>query len=184
MAWRISPHVISGEIDNRTHGIVTGCIFIDGMTGPIRLHLKGNCWRDLAGHRLTFISHEHSPTENTPGKKQTGHTGDMTASHKAKVPTCSEEELIEHFENKTPCPYTWKNSLYLEWHSEQNGRMVIEGTDFEYAIDPVPAWKMTQAEEDEQRATNEQNAIAYLKRFLGGDALEIEPPDTEDEDET
>jgi hypothetical protein len=42
------------------------------------------------------------------------------------------------------------NSLYLEWFSEANGRVVIESADYELNIS-APEWRMT-PEEDEQRA--------------------------------
>jgi len=54
MAWRLDQAVVKGEIDNRTKGIVTGRIWLFGIERPIELKLEGNCWRDMAGHLLTF----------------------------------------------------------------------------------------------------------------------------------
>jgi hypothetical protein len=52
MAWRIDESVVCGEIDNRVEGRVTGRIWFVGLDEPVELELKGNPWRDLAGHVL------------------------------------------------------------------------------------------------------------------------------------
>ena len=56
MAWRIDEQVIRGEIDNRTPGKVAGKLWLSGRTEPVVLELKGNPWRDLAGHLLKFTN--------------------------------------------------------------------------------------------------------------------------------
>jgi hypothetical protein len=47
-------------------------------------------------------------------------------------------------------PEHMANCLYLEWFSEQNGRVVIESVDYELSIS-APEWRLT-AEEDAERA--------------------------------
>jgi hypothetical protein len=54
------------------------------------------------------------------------------------------------------------NSLYLEWFSEANGRVVIESADYELSIS-TPEWRMT-PEENEQRA---KQAAASMDDFMG-----------------
>ena len=53
------------------------------------------------------------------------------------------------------------NSLYLEWFSEANGRVVIESADYELTIS-APEWRMT-PEEDEERA---RQAAAGMDGFM------------------
>jgi hypothetical protein len=53
------------------------------------------------------------------------------------------------------------NSLYLEWFSEANGRVVIESADYELTIS-TPQWRMTPVE-DEQRA---RDAAGGMDQFM------------------
>jgi len=53
------------------------------------------------------------------------------------------------------------NSLYLEWFSETNGRVVIESADYEVTIS-APEWRMT-AEEESARANQ---AAAAMEDFM------------------
>src|SRR5206468_6258223 len=55
-------------------------------------------------------------------------------------------------------PEHMANSLYLEWFSERNGRVVIESADYELTISP-PEWRMT-PEEDEERAKQTAEGMA------------------------
>ena len=56
------------------------------------------------------------------------------------------------------------NSLYLEWFSEQNGRVVIESADYELKIS-APEWRLTAAEE-KQRATDAANGMNWFMQKL------------------
>ena len=58
MAFRIHDSVVRGEIDNRTKGIISGKIWVEGRDQPIILNLKGNAHPDLAGCLLTFTNLE------------------------------------------------------------------------------------------------------------------------------
>ncbi|MGP8020993.1 MAG: hypothetical protein ACLPRE_08420 [Limisphaerales bacterium] len=53
------------------------------------------------------------------------------------------------------------NSLYLEWFSETNGRVVIESADYELTIS-APEWRLT-PEENEERA---RQAAAGMDNFM------------------
>ena len=58
------------------------------------------------------------------------------------------------------------NSLYLEWFSETNGRVVIESADYQLTIS-APAWQLT-PEENEQRARDASRAMdAFLQKLTG-----------------
>jgi hypothetical protein len=72
-------------------------------------------------------------------------------------------------DRKEKPPEHMANSLYLEWFSERNGRVVIESSDYELTIS-APEWRMT-PQEDEDRA---KEAAAGMENFMGKltDAIE------------
>ena len=147
MAWRIDEHVARGEIDNRVRGRVTGRIWFAGRPEPIVLELKGNCWRDLAGRRLEFTNPEPKPgLSDSFAARQEGAVGDITASRKVRVLEFPPEDMHLYYKTGREMPWHWGNSLYLEWFSARNGRVVIETTNFELRIVGGAAWEMTEAE--------------------------------------
>lgn len=155
MAWRIDEYVIRGEIDNRTRGHTTGRIWFEGRAEPVELELRGNCWRDLAGRRLEFINPQPKPgPEGNFAAHQVGAVGDITASRKVRVPDIPLDQLHLYYKTGREMPWHWGNSLYLEWFSEFNGRVVIESAAFELRIAGEPAWEMTEAEEEAQKRAN------------------------------
>jgi hypothetical protein len=100
---------------------------------------------------------------------QKGAAGDITASRKVKVPECSMEELMECFAASREFPWHWGNSLYLEWFSETNGRVVIETAHYQLEMDGEPAWAMTEQEEAGQRSKKSEAMMHFMER-LGGAA--------------
>lgn len=182
MAWRIDEQIVRGEIDNSTPGIVTGKIWLIGRDEPVDLKLTGNPWRDLAGHILKFTNpNPKSGIGSDLGSFQKGAVGDMTASRKVKVPECSMEELMEFYVKKQPFPWHWGNSLYLEWYSQTNGRVVIESAEYQLELNPEPAWILT---EDDERAQQESAAQAMVD-FMEAAGMAItnqEAPQEQDDD--
>lgn len=172
MAWRIDETLIRGEVDNRVRGRVTGRLWFVGREEPVTLDLAGNAWRDVAGHVLRFTNPD--PRVPRPDELkgladlQDGVVGDITASRKVKVPECSMDELMEYYEAKKPFPWHWGNSLYLEWHSAPNGRVVIESATYQLELDPEAAWTMSESEETEQRRANGRAMIDFMNRLLAG----------------
>jgi hypothetical protein len=172
MAFRIHDSVVRGEIDNRVKGIVRGRIWVEGRTEPMRLNLKGNAWPDLAGCLLTFtnplarIPHQHL---NSLDPIQRGSIGDLTASRKVRVFDMPLEKALEMIRRKEKPPEHMANSLYLEWFSEANGRVVVESADYVLTIS-APEWRMT-PEEDAERA---KQAAAGMGDFMQklGEAIE------------
>ena len=164
MAFRIHDSVVRGEIDNRLKGIVRGKIWVEGRAEPVILELKGNAWPDLAGCLLTFtnpqrcLPHPHLDSLN---HIQRGTIGDLTASRKVRVFDVPLEEALKMIRRKAKPPEHMANSLYLEWFSEANGRVVIESADYELTIS-APEWRMT-PEEDAERATQ---AAAGMDDFM------------------
>ena len=164
MAWRIDDKVERGEIDSRTRGRVTGRIWFAGRKQAVVLELAGNPWRDLAGHILRF-SNPQPQAGDLAGLAdvQTGVVGDITASRKVKVPEVSMEELMKLDAASQAFPWHWGNSLYLEWFSQRNGRVVIESATYQLELVPAAAWSMSVAEEAAQRAAN----AAAMSEFMG-----------------
>jgi len=156
MAFRIHDSVVRGEIDNREKGIVRGKIWIEGRAEPVVLELEGNAWPDLAGCLLTFtnplerIAHPHLDSLH---RLQRGSIGDLTASRKVRV-------FDVPLEKEKP-PEHKANSLYLEWFSEANGRVVVESADYKLTIS-APEWRLT-PQEDAERATQ---AAAGMEDFM------------------
>ncbi len=167
MAFRIHDSVVRGEIDNRVKGIVRGKIWFEGRAKPVVLELKGDAWPDLAGCLLAFtnplkrIPHQHLESLNPT---QTGLIGDLTASRKVRVMEIPMPEAYLMKKRGEHVPEHMANCLYLEWFSEQNGRVVIESTDYELKIS-APEWRMTPAE-DEQRAKDAANGMNWFMQKL------------------
>ncbi|HVZ66491.1 MAG TPA: hypothetical protein VG936_18145 [Lacunisphaera sp.] len=176
MAWRIDEAVVRGEIDNRVRGRVTGRIWFHGQTQPVELELAGNCWRDLAGRRLEFDNPQ--PKAGDLGKfapKQKGCVGDMTASRKVKIPDIPMDQIGEYYAARKPWPWHWGNSLYLEWFSERNGRVVIESAAFNLKIVGEPAWEMSAQDETEQRRANGAALTGFMDRLVEAAAASDQP---------
>jgi hypothetical protein len=166
MAWRIEESVIRGEIDNRTRDHVTGRIWFAGRAAPVELMLAGNCWRDMAGRRLEFTNPEPKP--GLPAglaAPQHGVVGDITASRKVKVPDIPMDQIGEYYAARKPFPWHWGNSLYLEWFSERNGRVVIESAGYHLKIIGESAWEMTPEEEEAQRRANGEAMTGFMERL-------------------
>ena len=167
MAWRIEQAVAHGEIDNTVEGRTTGRIWLVGRDEPLILSLDGDCWRDLAGTRLQFENPEPKSEEdaNELDVDQAGIVGDMTASRKNKVPLVDEEEFHALYQNNQEIPYEWRNTLYLEWFSEINGRVVIESTSFQLTISPHE-WEMDEDEEDAQKLANLNSMRDFMAQII------------------
>jgi len=165
MAFRIHDSVVRGEIDNRVMGTVSGKIWVEARPEPVVLKLKGNAWPDLAGCLLTFknpqkrVPHPHLDSLHPI---QSGSIGDLTASRKVRVFDVPLEEALEMIRRKEKPPEHMANSLYLEWFSQANGRVVIESSDFELSIS-APEWRMT----PEQDAARAEQAAGGMSDFMG-----------------
>jgi hypothetical protein len=167
MAFRIHDSVVRGEIDNRVKGIVRGKIWVCGRPEPVVLELRGNAWPDLAGCLLKFTN----PLKPVPHHEldtlhpsQTGQIGDITASRKVRVMEIPMPEAYLMKKRGERVPEHLANCLYLEWFSEQNGRVVVESTDYQLEIS-APEWRLTPAEE-EQRARDAANGMNWFMQKL------------------
>jgi hypothetical protein len=93
---------------------------------------------------------------------QRGTIGDLTASRKVRVFDIPLEDALAMIRRKEKPPEHLANSLYLEWFSHANGRVVVESSDYELNISP-PEWRLT-PEEDAARA---DQAAAGMADFMG-----------------
>jgi PAS domain-containing protein len=153
MAFRIHDSVEHGEIDNRVRGVVSGKIWVEGRAEPVILELKGNASPDLAGCLLKFCNPQRRiphPGLDSLRPVQRGTIGDLTASRKVRVFDIPMPEAYLMCQRGEKPPEHMANCLYLEWFSEQNGRVVIESVDYTLEISP-PEWQLT-PDEDKQRA--------------------------------
>lgn len=182
MAWRIADSVIKGEIDNRIKGKVTGQVWLVGVPEPVRLELEGNAWRDVAGSLLTFRNPHAQPADSEPiAPLQQGVCGDMTASRKVKIPTFPISELEDYDPNEA-IPSRWSNVLYLEWFSHENGRVVIEGVDFEVTLSE-PVWRLTVTDEEAQRLRSADAMDRFMERLSQEiEKYEVRFPNSEDDE--
>ena len=172
MAHRIDELLVRGEIDNTEEGKTTGWLWLLGRTEPITLDLIGDCWRDLAGSRLKFRNPDPKPGScNELSPIQRGLVGDMTASRKVKVPVCSADEFAARCAAGEEVPLVWKNTLYLEWFSETNGRVMIEAADFDLELSDNE-WRMDSDEEEAQKLAN----LQAMRDFLDGMIARRPPP--------
>ena len=155
MAWRIEQAVIRGEIDNTVEGHTTGCIWLAGCDVPLQLSLDGDCWRDLAGTRLHFENPAPQPGPETAGLAvdQSGVIGDMTASRKTKLPWVGDQALPVLRRGQPDVACEWRNTLYLEWFGEFNGRVVIEASTFTLRIS-AHEWELDEDAEAAQKLAN------------------------------
>ena len=179
MAWRIDEQVVRGEIDNRIKGKVTGTLWLHGRNKPVILDLGGNPWRDLAGHVIRFTNPDPKPgLPDGFSDVQAGVVGDITASRKVRMPDCSMEEFIAGYKTNRKFTFHMANSLYLEWFSQYNGRVVIESTAFALELDGMPSWTMTETEEQEQQLANHQAITGFMDRLV--DAIDRSGVEIED----
>lgn len=183
MAWRIHENVVRGEIDNRCRGMVRGRIWFEGLSQPVRLLLRGNAAPDLAGCLLKF----ENPGTKIPVRKdaimapvQHGTVGDLTASRKVRVLEMPVREAYNRKKQGLPVPEHMANCLYIEWYSEQNGRVVLESSDYQLTISP-PLWRLSQDEERDRQNLSAACFETFLQKL--SDALKLQEHERRDDKE-
>ena len=182
MAWRIAKSVVKGELDNRARGTVTGKIWLLGREEPLTFTWAGNCWRDLAGFQFAFTNPDPQPGDNLDlDANQDGKVGDITASRKVRdVPMEDIEKLMSEPGENKGARWPLVNCLYLEWYSNNNGRVVIESTKFKIELGEQ-TWTLDEEGENDQRVENQQAICNWLDevvdRMDGGPDKESDPAD-------
>lgn len=172
MAFRIQDSVVRGEIDNREKGWVRGTLWLHEREEPVILELKGNAHPDLAGCLLQFtnpLPPLADPHLDSLAARQNGVVGDLTASRKVRVFDLPVDEACRMLKRGETPPEHMANSLYLEWFSEKNGRVVIESADYQLDIS-APLWRLTPEEEARRAEEAAQGFADFMKKL--SEALE------------
>ena len=158
MAWRPNDLLVEGELDNRVPGQVTGWMKFKGKRNKVTFDLNGDFHRDIRGSLIHLTGDSGQASLAHQGDymkgfatKQTGDVGDITAG------------LPPHDYGKYP---------YIEWYSDQNGRVVLEldNSQIEVKTPPIP-W----IESDPvDRAVQAQNMASFMQGMQGiSDALNM-----------
>jgi len=113
MAWRPSNYLVGGTLDNTHLGRVIGALQFVGMDELVRLELVGDFHRDIRGAKLELLGAPNAALREDEARPyfarfssvQTGKVGDITAGLR---------------------PHDYGRYPYIEWYSEQNGRVVLE----------------------------------------------------------
>ena len=98
--------------------------------------------------------------------RQEGTAGDITASRKVRVFDIPLEEAMAMLRRGEQPPEHKANSLYLEWFSTFNGRVVVESSDYQLTVS-APEWRLT-PEEDKDRARQAAEGLCGSIRRAGG----------------
>ena len=154
MAWRPTEYLIEGELDNTTPGKVTGWMQFAGLSEKVTFDLNGNFHRDIRGAKIRLKGDGKEPdgraAENMThiAPQQTGDVGDITAG----LP---------------PADYV-SGYCYVEWYSEENGRVVIEldADQVEVIGRPIPACESDPISR-EQQSRNMANFLGGLSQEAG-----------------
>ena len=167
MAWHLAPHVIRGEVDNRTRGRITGRVWLAGIAEPLTLELIGDCEPDLAGCEVHFANPTPVPLVTAPPLlKQRGRAGRMTAARKVQVYRNPDSESFEEIPAGQKPPEHLVNCLHLQWFSPLNGETIIESAVYRIKISE-PAWRFTEKEtreHEEQVQTACREASAAFRQ--------------------
>ena len=112
MAWRPTKYLKEGELDNTVPGKVTGWMQFAGMKDRVTFEVEGDFHRDIRGAKIHFTGDGRDEDPGAAqymkgfGSTQKGKAGDITAG----MP-----------------PYDYTEGMpYIEWYSEDNGRVVVD----------------------------------------------------------
>lgn len=154
MAWRPTQHLIEGELDNTNPGKVTGWMLFAGMKDKVTFDLNGNFHRDIRGAKIHLTGDGQADDPDAGpymagfSPQQMGETGDITAGF-------------------PPADYV-AGQVYVEWYSEDNGRVVIELAQDQVRLigRPIPACESDPISREEQ-ACKMAGFLAGLSRAAG-----------------
>jgi hypothetical protein len=153
MAWRPYENLIDGELDNTTPGHVSGWMRFVGVPERVLFDLAGDFHRDIRGAKIRLQNPR--PRERAQdymqgfSTTQRGTVGDITAG----LPP---EDYVDY--------------PYVEWYSEENGRVVLDldRDQVEVIGRPLP-WDTQQPVSREDQANNMAGFVAGLAERLTRD---------------
>jgi hypothetical protein len=154
MAWRPHSYLLEGELDNTQPGKVTGWMRFAGLPGlphRVTFSLKGDFHRDIRGTKIRLRGEGRSKDAeafmNGFAEEQTGNVGDITAGRE---------------------PADYVRYPYIEWYSDQNGRVVLELDEDQVAVigKPIPPSESEPVSREEQ-ASNLSNFLTDMAGKIG-----------------
>jgi hypothetical protein len=153
MAWRPTEYLIEGELDNTELGTVTGWMEFAGVDRKVTFELVGDFHRDIRGAKVHFVGPGRRDDPAAAGRMngmathQTGKAGDITAG----LP-----------------PRDYGDYPYVEWYSQQNGRVVLELEPEQMQVigTPIPASE-TEPISREQQNRNLGGFLCDIAKNLG-----------------
>lgn len=147
MAWRVSAYLIEGELDNTHPGKVTGWMRFAGLTEMVTLDLTGNFHRDIRGAKIRFAG---SASRADPPADAASYMEDFTPQQVGKVGDITA--------GLPPTDYV--TYPYIEWYSDENGRVLIElePAQVEVVGTPIPACESDPISRQQQ----ERNMTEFL----------------------
>ncbi len=110
MTWRPSAFLLEGELDNRIAGRIIGWLRFAGLPEKVTLDLEGDFGPDVRGGRIAFKSiyrgEQAAAAAYMAGfdPRQTGRAGHITTGGPPHIPA---------------------DFPLVEWHSDQNDRVVL-----------------------------------------------------------
>ena len=151
----LTPLISHGVIDNTVRDTVTLQLWgIDGGE-PLEFSMQGNCLRDIAGCRVTFVnkgaeverSAEHRVLRTLRDDRRTPYLGDVTLSR--RVPDSDNKRGLS-------------NLLSIEFFISREMRVLIETALFKFEIS-LPQWSMSWEESRAQAFMNMEALRAHVE---------------------
>ncbi len=154
MAWRPTECLLEGELDNTTPGRVSGWMRFAGMTEKVIFDLQGNFHRDIRGAKIHLTGD--------------GQVGDPEASRYMASFSCRQIGEVGDITAGLPPADFVAGSCYVEWYSEDNGRVVIELDQDQVKVigRPIPACESDPISREEQ-ARKMAGFLAELSQAAG-----------------
>lgn len=166
VSWPLGRSVVKGEIDNTDRQNIKGRIWLKGRDEPLELDLRGNCMRDIAGCKLVFTNSQPVAGDDLElASLQTGVAGEMTASRKIHYYAGPDADALSE---------KIGNCIFLEWFSDVNGRVVLEGPDFEVRI-LKSNWFMSPEDERRQIETVADSLARWEREIEEYEEYDSEP---------
>jgi hypothetical protein len=157
MAWRPTQYLLEGELDNTMPGKVTGWMRFAGMKDKVTFDLKGDFHRDIRGAKIHLVGEGREDDPEAAGyfegfaQHQWGKVGDITAG----LP-----------------PQDYVAYLYVEWYSDENGRVCLEMDAQQVQVigTPLPA-SQSQPLSRQEQARNMAKFLGSLSQAIGVPAV-------------
>ena len=156
MAWRPSNQLIEGFLDNSIPGKVVGWMEFMGMKEKVVFDLEGDFHRDIRGAKIRLY-----------GNKETGNI-EEAERYMEGFSTIQKGKAGDITGGFPPCDYGAIGDCYIEWYSEDNGRVVIElaTEQVELLTKPIPACESDPVSRKEQ-AENMADFLSKMAADLG-----------------